>query len=236
MADQNDIIENSDAQEEKKEKSFTQAELDNIVKKRLKNAHAKIADLEGQMATMAPADALTPRAAADINQDAVANGKAPVSTDDINQMMAKNLQDFEQKQIERQQQQALQQQQVQASKKLNEFMTGDPKFKKLVEKASSNEGAYDVPAAVATHVLTTYPSKAKEILSSLMTNELHNMRMKNAMLSSTPEDSSPYNKWLSSYFENQQTPANPNNKESIDLSDEVGPSTSSVDDMLWDRI
>ena len=204
--------ENKQATED--QKTFTQSEVEDLIKKRLqrfeRNAESenemlkqKTQVLEQKLATQSaaqPEQQAQPQQQAPMQQGAEqqqqqeqgnagqeqAQQQPQLSRDDIMDAMKQS-----QQQINEQQQ--VQSAQQHASNVISKMVQDDPKFDELEKKETS----YKIPQEVAIYLANQInPNQAKNIFTKLMTSKADHLMMENAFYKEKLGDSGSLDKWL----------------------------------------
>ena len=201
------------------EKLFTQSELENKIKDRLKNKSAenedlrqRLARIEEEHAQMQQAmQASPPEQSPQMPMDQGAHqmmpqGQPPQTPQGLDQvpLTAESMQSLlnahEQRMQEENKKQEAQKAYDYYMKTANDLISNDPKFKELVEK-TANEGKYGLPLEVSVKIANALsPDKAKDVYTELMSNENSHIKMENARLKG--DDS--FNQWLSKIVANSK--------------------------------
>lgn len=186
----------TEALEETPAKSYSEDELQQIIKKRVRK-HAEENKrlqerLEALTAPAPPQDqsatglegepSMQPQQPPQQQSAPPTTQNAPLTADMVRQMLEEN-----------QQAQATNQAAQYHTQNVQRMMTEDPEFAKL----NKQDNPLHVPASVAIHISNSLSHEhAKKLFKELLTNEMSNLKMSNAVLSGT------YNEWLQKILSN----------------------------------
>ena len=232
-----DEIENK-VENESPEKTFTQSELEDILKKRLKNTKieneqlaVQLQQAQQQMAAQQtqqppqgqPEQDVTPPdqntgMGGDPTQAPPMSASGQVSPDIINAIKQSQQEIMEQGQIE----QANRHYQTTVGKMIQE----DPKFKSLVH----NDKSLKIPHEVGVYLSNQLnPDQAKKTFTELMTNEGAHLKMENAQLKSQMTGSNDLGEWLQKMVNGSQSTDLDSPNVPPDLSEDAKTGTASDD-------
>lgn len=197
-----DELKKNDENEENEQssKSFSQEEVENIVKKRIKNIHlekeqlaAKLADLQNNSSS--PSSESPASMASPPSSDSI----TPI--DAVKKALNEHLEAQKKMENDRLQEQRIHQFYQNHIDKVGK-MANDEKFKKLAESTSLH-----IPTEVAVHLSNHLnDDMAKKIFTELMSNENSHLKMKNAFLTGKAEGSwDEYDKWLKNMITNNSS-------------------------------
>jgi len=235
-----DDIENK-GENEAAGKTFTQAELEDILKKRLKNTKIEneqlidqLKEVQAQMAQQQQAQP-PPQPQAQTQQVAQQGNQAPPLGGDPTQ--APPLSPSGQASpdimnaIRQSQQEIMQQGQVEQANRhyqttVGKMMQEDPKFKSLV----LHDKSLKIPHEVGVYLTNQLnPDQAKKTFTELMTNEGAHLKMENAQLKSQMSGSNDLGEWLQKMVNGAQTTDLDSPNVPPDLSQDAKTGTASDD-------